>query len=183
MRARAVAAIALSGALAFGLSGCNMYMHVETARYYDPSDGVGASIEGLELRNLLVVSEDGELGNLVGGAVNTSDTDFIFMVQWTAAGSKHQVVLTANANSTTLFGIDEQVLIDPVGEIPGGLLVATVHVATGQQELRIPVLDSTLAEYAALTPTPVPTPTPTATADADEADAAGADADAETPEG
>lgn len=164
MRARAVAAIALSGALALGLSGCSMFMHVETARPYDPSDGIGASIDGLELRNLLVISEDGEIGNLIGGAVNTGDADIDFTVQWKADGTRHSVELTAKANTTTMFGLDDQVLLDPLGEKPGGLLSTVVHVPGGQQELRIPILDTTLSEYQGLAPTPVPTPTPTPSA-------------------
>lgn len=177
MRARAVAAIALSGALALGLSGCNMYMHVETARPYHPSDGVGASIDGLELRNLLVISEDGELGNLIGGAVNTSGDDIDFTVQWKVGDTRHSVELTAEANTTTMFGLDEQVLLDPLGELPGGLLYAVVHVPGGQQELRIPILDTTLAEYRGTAPTPTPTPTPT------PSETAAAEPEDETPEG
>ena len=59
MRARAVAAIALSGALALTLSGCNLVLSAETARPYDQSDGVNFNVGGLQLRNVLVVTEDG----------------------------------------------------------------------------------------------------------------------------
>lgn len=180
MRARAVAAIALSGALALGLSGCNLYMHVETARHYDPSDGVGLSLETLELRNLIVISEDGELGNLIGTAVNTTAERIDFSVQWKVGGEYQKVELTAEPNTSTTFGVDEQVLIEPLGEQPGGLLEMIVHVRDGQKALNVPVLDTTLAEYEVAAPTPKPTPTPTPTETATtEAD----DADAETPEG
>jgi hypothetical protein len=155
-----VAAIALSGALALGLSGCNMWMDVETQRPYDPSDGVSLSIGDLELRNVLVVSEDGELGNLVGTAVNTTGDDIDFTVQWKVDGDYHEVELTAEANGSTTFGVDDQVTLEPLGEAPGGLLDAVVHISTDQKELQIPVLDTTLPEYGDAVPTPTPTPTP-----------------------
>src|SRR5690606_14207812 len=86
VRARAVAAIALSGALALSLSGCTMWMHVETARPYHPSDGVNVTVGDLQLRNVLVLTEDGELGNLIGTAVNLTGSDIDFTVQWKADG-------------------------------------------------------------------------------------------------
>lgn len=158
-----------------------MYMDVETARPYDPSDGVGLSLDALELRNLIVISEDGELGNLIGAAVNTTDEPIDFTVQWKVGDGYEKVSLTADPNSSTQFGIDEQVLIEPLGEKPGGLLEVVVHVTgAAQKALLVPVLDTTLAEYDGLLPTPkpTPTPTPTQTATAEPGDAAEAE---ETP--
>ncbi len=163
MRARAVAAIALSGALALALSGCNMWMDVETQRPYDPSDGVSLTVGDLQLRNVLVVTEDGELGNLVGTAVNATGDDIDFTVQWKVDGTYHEVELTAEAGGSTTFGVDEQVALEPLGVDAGDLLDAVVHIATDQKALVIPVLDATLPEYGDLVPVPVPTPTPTPT--------------------
>lgn len=164
MRARAVAAIALSGAVALGLSGCTMWMHVETARPYNPSDGVNFTVGDLQLRNVLVITEDGELGNLIGTAVNLTDTDIDFTVQWKADGEYQEVELTADANGRTTFGLDDQVGLEPLGESAGGLLEAVVHIGDGQKGVRIPVLDATFAEYEDAIPTPTPTPTPRETA-------------------
>lgn len=163
MRARAVAAIALSAAVALGLSGCTMWMHVETARPYHPSDGINFTVGDLELRNVLVVTEDGELGNLLGTAVNLTGSDIDFTVQWKADGAYQEIELTADANGRTSFGVDEQVTLEPLGEGPGGLLAAVVHVSDGQKGVRIPVLDGTLVEYEDAVPTPTPTPTPVET--------------------
>lgn len=165
MRARAVAAIALSGALALGLTGCSMWMDVETSRPYTASDGVNLTLGDLRLRNVMVVSDDGELGNLVGTAVNDTDSDIDFTVQWSVDGTFHEVELTAHANGTTPFGGEgDQVSLEPLGENPGGLLEAVVHISTDQKKLLIPVLDATLAEYGPVVPTPTPIPTPTETA-------------------
>lgn len=160
MRARAVAAIALSGALALSLSGCTMWMHVETARPYHPSDGVNVTVGDLQLRNVLVLTEDGELGNLIGTAVNLTGSDIDFTVQWKADGQYQEVELTADANGRTSFGIDDQVTLEPLGESAGGLLEAVVHLTDDQKGVRIPVLDATLVEYEDALPTPTPTPTP-----------------------
>jgi hypothetical protein len=104
------------------------------------------------------VSEDGELGNLVGTAVNTTADDIDFTVQWKVDGDYHEVELTAEANGSTTFGVDDQVTLEPLGEAPGGLLDAVVHISTDQKKLQVPVLDITLPEYGDAVPTPTPTP-------------------------
>ncbi len=164
MRARAVAAIALSAALVVGLSGCALWQQPETGREYDPSDGVSLSLGDLELRNVLVVTEDGELGNLIGTAVNTTGSDIDFTVQWNVDGEYYEVELTAAGNGRTDFGFSgDQVTLEPLGAIAGSLLDAVVHISSDQRELRIPVLDATLVEYEDALPTPTPTPTPSGT--------------------
>ena len=164
MRARAVAAIALSGALVAGLSGCALWLKPETGRTYDASDGVSLDLGDLELRNVLVLTEDGELGNLVGTAVNTTGSDIDFTVQWKFDGEYYEVELTADAHGRTDFGIDgPQVTLQPLGVKAGSLLEAVVHTADDQSGLLIPVLDATLIEYQDGLPTPTPTPTFTET--------------------
>lgn len=182
MSARAVAAIALSGALAVGLSGCVLWEAPETQRPYDPSDGVSVELGDLELHNVLVLTEDGELGNLVGTAVNTSDSDIDFTVQWSVDGSFHQVALTAHANGATRFGGEgAQLTLEPIAAQPGSLLDAVVHTQTGQKGAVLPVLDGGLAPYDTLLPTPTPTPSAPAVVEGD-ADAAETGETPETPE-
>lgn len=162
MRARALAAIALSGVIALVLAGCSFWMPPQTNIPYDPSDGTSITVGDLQLRNVLVVTEDGELGNLVGTAVNTTGADIDFTVQWEVDGAYHEVELTAHANGSTRFGLEgEQVTLEPLGVIAGGLLDAVVHIADDQKGATIPVLDATLLEYTDAIPTPTPTPTET----------------------
>lgn len=164
MRARAMAAIALSGALVAGLSGCALWQAPETGRHYDPSDGVSLTLGDLELRNVLVLTEDGEFGNLIGTAVNTTGSDIDFTVQWNVDGTYHEVELTAEANGRTNFGTGgDQVTIEPLGQKPGSMLDTVVHISSDQKELRLPVLDATLTEYEDSLPTPTPTPSVTPT--------------------
>jgi hypothetical protein len=136
-----------------------MWMHVETARPYHPSDGVNVTVGDLQLRNVLVLTEDGELGNLIGTAVNLTGSDIDFTVQWKADGQYQEVELTADANGRTSFGIDDQVTLEPLGESAGGLLEAVVHLTDDQKGVRIPVLDATLVEYEDALPTPTPVAT------------------------
>jgi hypothetical protein len=159
-----VTAIALSGALVAGLSGCALWTSPETGRDYDASDGVSLDLGDLELRNVVVLTEDGELGNLVGTAVNTTGSDIDFTVQWNVDGEYYEVELTADAHGRTSFGTDgEQVTLEPLGQKPGSLLDTVVHTSDDQAELRVPVLDATLPEYGPALPTPTPTPTPKST--------------------
>ncbi|TPX05145.1 hypothetical protein FJ656_08085, partial [Schumannella luteola] len=97
MRARAVAATALSGALVLSLSGCALWMTPETSHPYDASDGVSLTMGELELRNVLVLSDDGETGSLIGTAVNTTGADIDFTLQWSVDGEYHEIDATAHA--------------------------------------------------------------------------------------
>ena len=162
MRVRAVAAIALSGALAFGLGGCTYFMEPATMDQYAPSDGAYVTAGDISLHNILVISEDGELGNLLGGASNNTASDIRFTLQWEIDGAWHSVDLVAKANSLTQFGVDggEIVHVTPVAK-PGAIMNGAVVVAGDQTSIRIPVLDTVLGEYSELAPVPAPEPEPT----------------------
>lgn len=161
VRARAVAAIALSGVLALGLSGCNFVTPPGTNEPYDPSDGINFTVGDLMLRNMLVITDDGETGSLLGTAVNPTSSDIDFTLQWQTDGTWHEVELVADANGRTDFGFGngQRVNLDNLGVQPGGLLDATVHVADTQKGEGIPVLDTSFVEYEDSLPTPTPTPT------------------------
>lgn len=163
MRARAVAAIALSALLALGLTGCNFLTPPATTETYDPGDGINFNVGDLQLRGVLVITEDGEVGSLLGTAVNSTSSDIDFTLQWQTDGTWHEVELVADANGRTDFGFGDgqRVNLDNLGVMPGGLLDATVHVADTQKGERIPVLDTSFVEYEDSLPTPTPTPTPT----------------------
>jgi hypothetical protein len=63
--------VALAGPLA--LSGCFVLSPVTTDNTYDPAEGVSVETEGLQIENLLVVSEgEGAPGVISGYAVNTA---------------------------------------------------------------------------------------------------------------
>lgn len=165
MKVRAVAAIALSGALALGLSGCNVIGHAPAATTdrYDPSDGVNVTVGKLTLGNLFVITEDGQLGSLVGSAANNSTEDVEFTLQWSVDGTWHSVDLVAGAKTRTAWGFGEgaSVQLSPVGK-PGSVIDAAVVVDGQTISFHLPVLDTALPEYTGLEPVPAPEPTITA---------------------
>jgi len=160
-----VAAFALSGVLALALAGCNFVTPPSTTEPYDPGDGINFSVGDLELRGVLVITEDGEVGSLLGTAVNNTSSDIDFTLQWQTDGSWYEVELVADANGRTDFGFGdgERVNLDNLGVMPGDLLDATVHTADTQKGAQIPVLDTSFVEYEDSLPTPTPTPTPART--------------------
>jgi len=163
VRARALVAIALSAVLAVSLSACSFFMQPETSNPYDPGDGVNFTVGDLELRNILVVSDDGETGSLVGTAVNNTSSAIDFTLQWNTDGVWYEVDLVAAANARTDFGFGDaqRVNLDNLGVMPGGLLDATVHADDTQKGEQLPVVDTSFVEYEDSLPTPTPTPTPT----------------------
>ena len=163
MRARAAASVALTAVVAALLAGCGFWVPVATQDPYNPSDGVNGEIGELELRNVLVITEDGDVGSLLGTAVNNTSSDIDFTLQWKTDGDWYEVELVAESNSRTDFGFGdgEQVNLDNLGVEPGGLLDATVHVEETQKGAQIPVLDTSFVEYEDSLPTPTPTPTET----------------------
>ena len=176
MRARAAAAIALSGALALGLAGCNFVTPPATTDPYFPSDGTNVDVADLQLRNVLIVTEDGELGSLVATAVNTTDADIEFTFQWEVDGDWHEIELVAEAGGSTVFGPEgESVQIDEVGALPGDGVDAVVQAGGEQKGFFVPVLDGTLPEYVPAIPTPTPTPEPEETTEPEPSETPAAD--------
>ena len=128
-----------------------------TMYQYDPSDGVSVDLGALTLGNLMIISEDGELGSLVGSASNLSSEDIEFTFQWKVDDAWFSVDLVAAANGRTDWGFGEGAIVQlsPVA-IPGAMIEASI-VANGEtKSVYVPVLDATLAEYEDLIPVPAP---------------------------
>jgi len=166
VRARAAASLILVVVAAAVLAGCSLWMQPETQVPYDPSDGINANIGEVELRDVLVVTKDGEEGNLVMTALNKSGNAISLTLQYETDGTKHNVTIDLAANSTTMFGSGDagQFLLEDIGTPPGGLL--PLYVQYGDvpgQQLQVPAVNGTLPPYESLLPTPTPTPTATPT--------------------
>ena len=167
MRARAVASLALVAVAAVVLAGCSLWMEPETQVPYDPSDGTNANIGELQLRNVLVVSEDGVDGNLVMTIVNMGDNDVEVALQYETDGKKHDLTIEVPGDASTQFGSGDagQLLLEDIGTLPGGLL--DLYMQYGDvpgKQLQVPVVNGTKPPYEGLLPTPTPTPTPSETA-------------------
>src|SRR5690606_7681565 len=90
VKSRLAASIALATALALGTAGCTLVSINGTLKPYQPSDGAGASIGDIQVRNLLGLSDDGEDVALVFSLVNESSSDETVTLQFTDGdGVKH----------------------------------------------------------------------------------------------
>jgi hypothetical protein len=167
VRARAAASLALVAVATVMLAGCSLWMQPETQVPYDPSDGINEDVGVLELRNVLIVSEDGVDGNLVMTIVNQSDDDLEVALQYETDGKKHDLKIDVPGDASTEFGSGDagQLLLEDIGTFPGGLL--DLYVQYGDvpgKVLQVPVVNGTYPPYEGLLPTPTPTPKPTKTA-------------------
>nr|WP_216077528.1 hypothetical protein [Isoptericola sediminis] len=122
---------------------------ITTQMGYAPSDGTRVDFEDMQVRglNLLVIAtEEGGDGNLLGALANNSDEDVEFTL--TASGAT-PVTVPVPAEETVYLGTDgEETLLGPVDTIPGGTLEATLEVAGQSETFYLPVFDGTLPEYA-----------------------------------
>lgn len=160
MKARLAASAALALGIALGASGCSMLTYQATTEHYDASDGVSAGVGDLDLRNILIVSDDGVDGNLVMTVVNNGTDDIDLGVQFgEGGGDTHEIEIEAGSSVT--FGVDdvegtdviEPLLLEGIDTQPGSLLPVYFQYdgAEGVEKL-VPVLDSSLPEYKQLAP-------------------------------
>ena len=106
-----------------------MLTYQATTEHYDASDGVSLDVGDLDLRNILVVSDDGEDGNLIMTVVNNGDDDVELDVQFGEAAATTQTI-EIEAGDTVAFGVDdveseeelEPLLLEGIDTQPGGLL-------------------------------------------------------------
>ena len=71
VKVRVLVAAALAVSVALGTAGCNLIQPQATRIAYDPSDGVSVNVGGLDLRNLMIISDNGKTGNFLLSAVNS----------------------------------------------------------------------------------------------------------------
>lgn len=169
MNARAAMSIVLAGVTAAVLAGCGFVTPIATQFQYDPSDGVSTAVGDVTVQNVLVLTEDGEDGNLLFTAVNHSESSVDLGLQYLVDGTKVDLTLELDAKSSTNFGFgdDGQLLLEGI-DTPAGSLIA-LYFQYGNEvgsQIDVPVLDGSLEQYTPYLPTPAPTPTPTETATA-----------------
>jgi hypothetical protein len=119
------------------------------------------------VRNAFIVSDDGITGNVVMVLLNTGDLPATVLFQYKFEGGAAGAITRAvdiPAGGVVSFGNPgtPQLQFDNIGVNPGGMLPLFVQYGSVQGKVfNIPVLNSSFAAYATLTPTPTPTPTPT----------------------
>jgi len=162
VRARIAASVVLAAGILLGTSACNLFAPQATTNHYDASDGVSGNVGDLAIRNAIVISDNGELGNLVVTVVNSGVTSQNLQIQFESKGKKVSQEVEIPANSTIPLGDSgfPSVQLENIDTIPGALL--PVFFQYGEEtgvELLVPVLTSQLPQYKTFAPTATPTPT------------------------
>ena len=154
--ARAAASVILAGVLVTSTAGCGFFTTQATLIPYDPSDGVGANLGTVDVRNVIgIIDEDGENISLLVTFVNSGDSNAKVAIQFESGGEKTTVTKTIALNATTGFGNfeDESQIIISNSGIPAGDLIP-VYMQYGDNEgkqMLVPVLEAHGA-YAGLEP-------------------------------
>ena len=153
MKARLAASAALALGLVMGATGCSMVTYQATTEKYDPSDGVSANLGDIDVRNALVISEDGEDGTLVMSVVNRSDERATVTVQYGDGGDELEIDVPAGETLVLGSGDEEQVVLEGIDVEVGGLLPMYFQAGDAEGvEKQVPVLDARLPEYSELAP-------------------------------
>lgn len=150
MKTRVAASIALAAALMLGTTGCTFSANIATQKDYDPSDGVGAEVGELAIRNALLIGDEPDTLNLVMTVVSSANTDRRVTVQWQAGGTRVTEEVFVAANGRTSFGGPDQdsVLVTDTGATIGGLVpIFFAYSGADGVEVLVPVLDGSLPEY------------------------------------
>ena len=153
MRSRATS-ILLAGLVVAGLTGCTFGAVQATRLDYDPSDGIGAEVGNVQVRNALLVTEDGETAALAVNLINPGVENVQLTVSWEAEAGRVDRNVSLRAGSTQSLGADASpIVLSGVEAAPGSLFPVFFQYGDNEgQELMVPVLDGSLAEYAELVP-------------------------------
>ena len=168
MKIRAILVLVVALAVATGTAGCNLIQPQATTKNYEPSDGVGVNLGALDLRNMILLTDNaGETANLVVGAVNTSGSDVTLNISYTSGGNLATVTVSIPTSEQVIgYGAagQPQIILDNIDVPAGATLSLTLQAGDGDTRIAIvPVLNTDLPEYQGLTPSPVPTVTLTPT--------------------
>ena len=168
MKIRAILVLVVALAVTTGTAGCNLIQPQATTKNYDASDGVGVNLGALDLRNMILLSDNaGESANLVLGAVNTSGSTITLNISYTSGGSLATVTVAIPTSEQVIgYGAagQPQIVLDNIDVPAGGTLSLTLQAGDSDTKIAIvPVLNTGLPEYQGLTPSPVPTVTLTST--------------------
>ncbi|GAA3734084.1 hypothetical protein GCM10022239_07790 [Leifsonia bigeumensis] len=153
---RAVAA-ALGAALVLGaLTGCTFITPQATTVHYDASDGIGATVGDLQVRNALLLTADGTTGSLLINLDNPTKYGVQVKVQYENADkAKVDDTVYVNAGSVASFGgqDSDRILLTGIDAPAGSLFPVFIQYGdvTGKQ-LWVPVLDGSMSQYAPLVP-------------------------------
>jgi hypothetical protein len=138
--------------IAFGLTGCDMFVPQTTQTTVETSDGVSGQTGKVFVGNAVLITTDGKLANLVVTFVNEDFVDHTVSVQQPEVGVLRNVDVPAGATVQLGTPGNQLVTLVTVDALPGSLHALTFTAANDPLPLRVPVLDGGLPQYKDLTP-------------------------------
>ncbi len=133
--------VILMAALVATLGGC--YNSSPNATTFAVANGVNATVGGVEVRSLLIVSEaKGKPGRLLGTLFNQTQAP----VEITLSNGDDRVKVTVPKGAEHRFD-ENPALFHAISDIPGSRVPVTVRSGADSTTLQVPVLDGTLEPY------------------------------------
>ena len=167
MNIRALASTALAAALLLGTAGCGIFVDSATLKPYSAGDGLNVNVGGLQLRNVLVITDESGDASLVATIVNDT-TNVQYLTVEFRTDTPIDLTVIANEGLTKVGLADDNPAIATGTALKAGQYVDIYFQYGGQDGvmMSIPVLDGTYELYAPYAPSlfvPEPVVTPSAT--------------------
>ncbi|MFM6966662.1 MAG: hypothetical protein ACKOWI_04810, partial [Rhodoluna sp.] len=154
MNIRKFASVAVAASLLLGTAGCTFMNPIASRIDYAPSDGTQVSLNTVDARNFIYLSDGQGHAALFGSLVNRDLASVSVKLQYTDAKSneKKDAFYTLLPSQKLDFGYNGTSPLNfDLGGKPGQTV--TVWVSAGSEtgkSMNVPVLDGTLAEYSEL---------------------------------
>ncbi|GHD79671.1 hypothetical protein CLV85_0855 [Salinibacterium amurskyense] len=155
---RAAASALIAGALLVGTAGCSFITPTATLNHYDPSDGIGAEVGDVKVRNVLAISNDDESAvSLMVTIINTSSSSGSLRMQYESAeGERIDISKPVTSGEVKSYGTEvdgDMIVIADAGIRAGQLFPIYFQFGNDSgQELLVPVMASDDVIYADLAP-------------------------------
>ncbi|QIM15243.1 DNA modification methylase [Leucobacter insecticola] len=155
MKIRIASSIAIAATIALGATGCSLIAPQGTTVPYAPSDGINVDVEGVSVRNLMLIAdESGKNFNVVFSTVNLTSQDQELIITFTGEGTQQAraefVVPTGSTRFGNPDGPEVPVLVTIPKLEPGATVDAYLRTSGSEEKQRfVPVLDGEHEEYRA----------------------------------
>ena len=166
MNIRALATTTLAATLLLGTAGCGIFVDAATLNPYSASDGLNVDVGGLQLRNVLVITDESGDASLVFTIVNDT-TNVQYLTVELRTDTPVDLTIVANEGLTKVGLADDNPAIATGTALKAGQYVDIYFQYGGQDgvTMAIPVLDGTYELYAPYAPSlfvPEPVVSPSA---------------------
>lgn len=148
---RKIAAVGIAASLLLGTSACGFMSPIASIEAYAPSDGAQVDLETVKIRNFIYLTNGNGSEALFGSIVNSGADSTSLKLQYTdeASNEKREVAFNLLPGQKLDLGYNgnSALLIDLAGTAGKIANIFVIENNGTGQELRVPILDGTLAEY------------------------------------